>query len=358
MDSVYRESYLKELKLAFQNVNKRLLQEVMGSLDQIVVAPAAPPFSEWSLLESWIRKCNISKLLHLLVISLGSFIFPCTVSSVCSISSLFFEDVVESVGTQYSNVYGHEKENSTWIYVNGLCCTKEIQRANGLHLAELFHREILMISYFSKGLLADVIEFSVRRANGIIGSREKHLAALIKQHLEGPNDRGVVLIAHSAGALFASNAIRWLDQEDQKNNFSITSSQNNRKRNNYNKHGASERNLLRRIEIYTFGCAASQLYQIQDTKLGEIPFYEHFANQRDYVARIGVLAAKQRTGKSQSFGRDGYCEHLFPGCIYTCDTEGHLLGEHYLPLLQRRMYKSKENLSPRLYSYLHKDSPM
>ena len=111
---------------------------------------------------------------------------------------------------------------------------------------------------------------------------------------------------------------------------------------------------LSRLEIYTFGCAADKLFQVVDPNTRHrVPFYEHFANTGDYVARIGV------------FRRRFPDDIPFPGNIFVKQQEGHLLGEHYLPGNQScallttrgvaaREYKciNREGITPRLYSYL------
>eukprot|EP01111_Echinosteliopsis_oligospora_P002859 TRINITY_DN1450_c0_g1_i6.p2 TRINITY_DN1450_c0_g1~~TRINITY_DN1450_c0_g1_i6.p2 ORF type:complete len:158 (-),score=31.28 TRINITY_DN1450_c0_g1_i6:31-504(-) len=95
---------------------------------------------------------------------------------------------------------------------------------------------------------------------------------------------------------------------------------------------------LRKLEVYTFGSAADEFVQKVDKKTGmSYPFYEHYANKHEYIAKIGTL----------------YWQ--LPGNVFCNKRLGHFLGEHYLPDFKKGLYRIKigpEDATSRLYSYI------
>eukprot|EP01111_Echinosteliopsis_oligospora_P016798 TRINITY_DN7097_c0_g1_i1.p1 TRINITY_DN7097_c0_g1~~TRINITY_DN7097_c0_g1_i1.p1 ORF type:complete len:179 (+),score=36.24 TRINITY_DN7097_c0_g1_i1:495-1031(+) len=122
----------------------------------------------------------------------------------------------------------------------------------------------------------------------------------------------VILVVHSKGGIVAASAIEELIN----NRVDIT-----------------------KLEVYTFGSASDSFLQIVDNKNGLCyPFYEHFANEEEYIAQIGTLHWK------------------IPGNVFTNKRKGHLLGEHYLPDFQKGLYQiyyGLEDSKSRLFSYVN-----
>ena len=122
----------------------------------------------------------------------------------------------------------------------------------------------------------------------------------------------VVVIAHSQGGLIISNVVKMLLQD----------------------HGGNP--LLNQLEVYTFASAHDEYpSSCTDALKHQVPFTEHFANNDDYVAQVGVLNA----GSKKTVGS-----------IYIKNGAGHLLNFHYLRDFVHGKYEGKEG--SRLYSLL------
>jgi hypothetical protein len=116
---------------------------------------------------------------------------------------------------------------------------------------------------------------------------------------------------------------------------------------------------LRKLEIYCFANCASEMVGV---KVGggngvPTPWIESYGNEKDIVARLGVLASVKGPGSV-----------CIAGDRYRRDAAwGHLLNAHYLyPMMQSR--KSGDPAGglvplngsptiPRLFAYLNRKSP-
>ncbi|KAF9922010.1 hypothetical protein BGZ67_010765, partial [Mortierella alpina] len=73
---------------------------------------------------------------------------------------------------------------------------------------------------------------------------------------------------------------------------------------------------LKKLEVYTFGFAANHMHGDKVLR-----YIEHFANQYDFVARIGVLA----------YHPSEMPRNKYDGALYIdLAATGHLLNMHYL----------------------------
>lgn len=114
-----------------------------------------------------------------------------------------------------------------------------------------------------------------------------------------------VLIAHSQGGIIASNVMRLLAKDKE------------------------VAPLCANLEVYTFVSAMGEF-----TKPHPRTHVEHFANQYDFVARVGMLAYKDR----------------IQGKIYArVKATGHLLNRNYLGAFEKGLYCHGRS---RLYSYI------
>lgn len=197
------------------------------------------------------------------------------------------------------------QDNEIWFFLNGICSDKSVLRLNGKALADLFQRKIYLMHNPSDGFILDLLECAAGRILQPVSTLEKSVSFILEEALN--NNNKVVLIAHSQGGIIASFALQKLAM----------------------RLSGSRARLLKKLELYTFASAATEL------DLPQI-YAEHFIHDQDYVARIGVA---------------GNVEH-FSGRLFHYPASGHLLNAHYLKHLAENKFVSEDGANSRLIDRL------
>jgi len=207
----------------------------------------------------------------------------------------------------------NEINHDRWIFVNGMCVDNNLGGANATQLAKLCKRQVGFFHNPTQGLLIDLFECMVGRTFNFQTPVSGRLAKCLSRYLLNDNYKRVVLVCHSQGGIIASGAIDLLIKRQ------VTG--------------------MNKLEVYTFGSAADKFAQVADEDTENMyPFYEHYANELDYISKIGTLHW-----------------HL-PGNVFTVARDGHFFGEHYLPDFKRgkyKIYSGPSNAKSKLYSYVH-----
>ncbi|KAL2268394.1 hypothetical protein VTJ83DRAFT_3240 [Remersonia thermophila] len=125
-----------------------------------------------------------------------------------------------------------EHAHEQWIYINGVMTGSHWMQTNINRLAVTFKRPILGIHNKTYGLLLDILECLIQRNLGYATTDVRVCYQIIKQKLYNPQYSKIVLILHSQGGIQGSLILDWLLQE-------------------------TPQDLLSKLEIYTFGNAAS-----------------------------------------------------------------------------------------------------
>lgn len=188
------------------------------------------------------------------------------------------------------------------FFLNGICTDKRVWEINAKEILQYFDfHEVLPLHNPTKGVVSDLVECVFGR-NFDIEDRDTHtLYKTLRNALVGANK--VIVIAHSQGGIMISQIIEHLYKES-------------------NPH-------MHKLEVYTFASAACEMMKGDH-------YAEHYANNFDYVSRIGVL----------SYQYDYY------GKIYErTDGYGHLLNGHYLSPFSKGHFC---NGTSKLYSYIKK----
>lgn len=211
-------------------------------------------------------------------------------------------------GLGSSNVIGKEikirnnkvKDNATWFFINGICTNEELLEQNCKYLSKIFGRTIIGIHNPTSGIIADLIECTASRLDET-KLEAVSLVAATRIIAELNAGKKVKLIGHSQGGLIVRNVLRKLLAEN-----------------------AAVRDNL---EVFTFSSAASDEYPIEGV------VQEHFINEHDYVARIGLGAPEYHPRKL--WERKG--------------GTGHFLNKSYLTAFARGEFCNAEST---LYGYL------
>ncbi|GJC94547.1 hypothetical protein ColKHC_03373 [Colletotrichum higginsianum] len=130
------------------------------------------------------------------------------------------------------------------------------------------------------GIIFDVIQCLLERCLYFGTADTRICFSHISDALLNPGKKKVVLILHSQGGLEGSIILDWL----------------------INQH---PREVLQKLEIYTFGNAANHFNNPRVKKEHAVPrpkdrairHIEHYANSKDFVSRWGVLHFKKQTAK-------------------------------------------------------------
>jgi hypothetical protein len=209
-----------------------------------------------------------------------------------------------------------EETPSRWFFINGLGTPAPTALLNASELARVFRRPIHLLHTPTWSLWRDLATSITARTLRKDGQLSRPAAYVIQQALE-QNER-VVLVSHSQGTIVASYIVRKLLRHD------------------------STRQLVKKLELYCIGGIADSLEV--DTELSDeaghpVPYVEHFANGRDYLAEIGVLSHLDNT----------------EGAVFCIPKRsGHLLNLHYLAGIARGDYCQRRS---RLYHYVRGREP-
>lgn len=203
-----------------------------------------------------------------------------------------------------------------WLFVNGVATSPAVIKANGKELARIFQRPIHLVHNPTDGLLLDLAECVLGRTFNFQTALSEYVLDVVNRALVGYEK--VVLIGHSQGGIVVADVANAL----------VRYSEN--------------RDLLKNLEIYTFASAADEM--LADAELSRnagrcVPYYEHFANGRDFVARIGVISCRQ------AIAGPLFVKH---------DRKGHLLNAHYLEAFEKGKFCGGKS---RLAGYLGGTTP-
>lgn len=223
-----------------------------------------------------------------------------------------------SQGTLVCHPDNPVKESITtkWFFINGMATSPPVALLNGQELARIFRRPIHLIHTPTQGAILDIFRSFSARALHQDGPLSRPAYPVVKKALL-ENCR-IVLIGHSQGAIINSYIVRKLLKD------------------------SLMRKHIHKLEVYCLGGTADS-FPI-DSELSElhgrpVPYAEHFANEGDFFARLGVFAHRERT----------------QGPFFQLNRKGHLLNEHYLTSLEKGEYCHHKS---RFYQYLNGGHPV
>lgn len=290
---------------------------------------------------------------------------------------------------EYADVCSFPNEH--WFFINGIATNEDVARYNSAYLAHLFHRPVTVVQNATCSLSVDLLECMIGKGLRLCDKKimtepawratTAILEALNAEHIDHVN-----VIAHSQGTIITSNVLavieealnsdlatkkepKWhaftrklmgkVETEAQKvlrNSLAHALAEFTREK---SKHVMKR---LKKLEIYTFANCADKMCYVH--KSAPLPYMEHFANEFDWVARLGVLSPL-RSGAGATIKIDGP--------LFEQKGEwGHLLNEHYLTAIDDYLYPGAEPCireddpyppggngagESRLYHYFHGNSP-
>lgn len=208
-------------------------------------------------------------------------------------------------------VWPQEKRQTKWFFINGICTSPAMALLETREIAAAFQRPIHLIHTPTAGAIRDLWGAITARSLRKDGYLSRPAFNIVKNALL--SHEKVVLTTYSQGTIVASYIARKVLKDP----------------------------VLRlhahKLEVYCIGGAADGLH-IDHTLSAEhgysVPYVEHFANGKDFFARVGVLAHYHNTS----------------GAIFVIpDKKGHMLNSHYIKGISRGDYCEQRS---RLFKYV------
>ncbi len=354
------------------------VQSILGPLRSWV--PPYRRFSELSLLNPWRPLRTLKFLQNTWLPSLP--MTPPTFNPPF-LDDLFWQPtVILQRPDQYGSYTSFADEH--WFFINGIMTNDAVAQINAALLAELFHRPITLIQNSTSSLLVDLFQCALDKEGWKVTEPVTKAFPAIYDALKDPRRARVVVIAHSQGTIIAAIVLallqKLLAQEPPATPDGVpqpAAASYAPPEFIYPAEGAivlDEFEPLRlaelaKLELYCFATCANVMRYSQPPgdKRQPVPYLEHFGNEQDIVARLGMLAPRPGKWEIRIDGR----RFERPGAW------GHLLNEHYLyPIVdaQRRgRRRGGRNTAapfveigssgapggsvPRLYSYINGGVP-
>lgn len=205
-------------------------------------------------------------------------------------------------------------EDEKWLFVNGVAVGQTWMQSNLDRLAVTFRRPVHGIHNKTRGIIFDVIETIIQRTFGYATPDIREVYAdVLKYILEEKENlvsyRKIILILHSQGAVEGGLVLDWL-------------------------FAAVDRELLQKLEVYTFGSAANHFNspQVKQDKR-VIRHIEHYANLGDYVSLFGILHFRPlpwKIGGYQSAQDRQEVVDRYVGRLFVRNGSGHQMNGNYL----------------------------
>ena len=192
-----------------------------------------------------------------------------------------------------------------WFFVNGMIAPESAVLSHVCYLNELFGCNMNHIYNPSNGLFCDLWQiYKTRILNKNDPDISNTVAKLISALMSG---KKCIVIAHSQGGLIMSRVMDKLLKDE----YAAV--------------------LCKNLEVYTFGSAMDHFVKPHTEMISE-----HFINENDFVARVGVSSYKSKIN----------------GSIFTRkNAVGHLLDRNYLGAFSKGLHCNKTSS---LYSKLTK----
>ena len=206
-----------------------------------------------------------------------------------------------------------DDNNNCFIFINGVLGSEKIVNYNRIELALLLDKPINLLFNASDSLVIDLFEAFIGKETHQLTEASTVALYTICSKLLDENINKVIIIAHSQGTVIISKVL-----------------------NSLYKLGLNKIKYLNKLEIYCFSNCASNMKYLNCN----LPYMEHFANENDFIAKLGCNCPKE---VEQFISIDGKI-------FINKNGTGHMLNSHYLnnfsynyPLSKLNNYINKNN---------------
>lgn len=333
-------------------------------------------FSEYQLLDLW-RPARM--LRYVLNVTLPSLPFAPPPFGPPVLNELFWQPSVVLQRPDHEGSFTSFPGES-WFFVNGIMTNSAVAQLNAAHLSWLFHRPVTLLQNATAGLVVDLLQCAVGKQWRRITEPAVKAMPAIYDALKRRDKQRVVVIAHSQGTIIMATVLGLLYA------LARPAALPRGQRQARAAHAPPEfiypsdapidlRDFapleeaeLAKLEVYCFATCADEMRWLRPPAPGRrpVPWIEHFGNERDLVARLGMLAPQA--------ARNGI--HIDGDCWRRAAAWGHLLDEHYLYPIEQAQRQGRKRGGrggaapfdpvgshagpdvPRLYSYINGGEPV
>lgn len=292
-----------------------------------------PPYrrySEFKILNLWRLRRTIKYLINVTVPSI-----PLTPPSFGPplLNNLFWQPSVILQRPDHNGNYTTFPDEA-WFFLNGIMTDDSLAQTNAAYISYLFHRPLTLIQNSTDSFAIDLLQCMLGKEWARVTEPVIKAFPVIYDALKSPHKRKVVVIAHSQGTIIMANVLRLLYQKLQPpaevafeglepapafagpefiypDQFDI----------DLEDFDPLDEQELAKLELYCFATCANVLgYPGSRETKRPIPWIEHFGNEYDIVARLGMLAPQAEPREI----------HIQGPRYMRRGAWGHFLNEHYL----------------------------
>lgn len=224
--------------------------------------------------------------------------------------------------------------DEAWFFLNGIMTNDALSQVNAAYISYLFHRPLTLIQNSTDSFAIDMLQCMVGKEWARVTEPVIKAFPVIYDALKNPHKRKVVVIAHSQGTIIIANVLRLLYQKTlpavEKDLEMLEAAREyagpefvypdefDIDLDDFDRIDVQE---LAKLEVYCFATCANVMTHLEaEEGQKPIPWIEHFGNEYDIVARLGMQAPDMR---SRGIHIEGP-RYMHRGAW------GHFLNEHYL----------------------------
>eukprot|EP01102_Stenamoeba_stenopodia_P006222 TRINITY_DN1706_c0_g1_i3.p2 TRINITY_DN1706_c0_g1~~TRINITY_DN1706_c0_g1_i3.p2 ORF type:complete len:630 (-),score=187.91 TRINITY_DN1706_c0_g1_i3:525-2414(-) len=199
----------------------------------------------------------------------------------------------------------HKKHlDERWFFINGIMNSRYNAHKNVLRLSKLFRRPFTLVYNPTQGIIMDLVECLFSRTLQYPTFPALAAHKLIEEAIMDKSIKRVVVVGHSQGCLISAEVLEYLAKDYKQ-----------REASEYNHLHITDKHL-QKLEVYLFASPAAEVLSFD----GKVHI-EHFANQSDLVALLGVLSPKREELEPNAAD---------PQWVFIRNRNGHLLNEDYV----------------------------
>ena len=341
-----------------------------------------PPYrrySEFKILNLWRLRRTIKYLVNVIVPSVPRTPPP---FGPPVLNNLFWKPSVILQRPDHNNNYTTFPDEA-WFFLNGIMTDDYLAQVNAAFVSYLFHRPVTLIQNSTDSFVIDMLQCMIGKEWAQMTEPVIKAFPVIYDALKSPQKRKVLVIAHSQGTIIIANVLRLLyalvrqppaamlealevaaeyagPEFVYPDQFPI----------DLDDFEQLEEEELAKLEIYCFATCANVLtYYKSEEGRRPLPWIEHYGNEYDIIARLGMLAPSPNAREIQIEGPRYVRKNAW----------GHFLNEHYLFSVEEKQKKGRKHggdgtadpfelanpsslpaqdgHGPRLYEYINGGSP-
>ncbi|MFL7837486.1 MAG: hypothetical protein ACK2T4_08900 [Candidatus Promineifilaceae bacterium] len=300
-------------------------------------------FSEFKILNLWRLGRTIKYLVNVIIPSIPRTPPP---FGPPLLNNLFWKPSVILQRPDHNNNYTTFADEA-WFFLNGIMTDDSVAQVNAAYISYLFHRPLTLIQNSTDSFVIDMLQCMIGKEWAQMTEPVIKAFPVIYDALKSPQKRKVIVIAHSQGTIIIANVLRLLyalvgppteealealtaeaeyagPEFVYPEQFPI----------DLNDFEQIEEQELAKLEIYSFATCAN-VFTYFKTGEGErpLPWIEHFGNEFDIVARLGMLAPNSKAREIQIEGPRYMRQNAW----------GHFLNEHYLSGIEEKQKKGRKH---------------